>query len=149
MTTMTSAPHRLSSEIRRQLADLDLVKVAAEAYGVRDFASQLQMESILGHREELLAELRAAEQAELGQQRSVRLIGALIGGDIEAGHFSLRVGDDLYTGDVADTAKAEMRKVSFGANVEAEVEVATVSVPSRSDSQPHYVLRSVNAVVGS
>ena len=131
------------------MADLSEIIQLAQDLGVTDFASEMGLQSLLAQDRDLRAELVQSEEYVRRKQKPFRVIGALIGGDVEAGRFSLRVGDDLYTGDVADTAKEEMRRVSFGANVEAEVEIAAVSVPSRSESQPRYVLRSVSPIVGS
>ncbi len=157
LVDITDAP-RFTAEIREQLSDLGKVIEVARRHGTRDFASQVGWESLILHEQELLAELAESEiyeQAQKGaaaqchQHETLRLQGKLVGGSLEAGHFELRVGDDLYTGDVAELAKAEMRKLRFGADVEAEVEIATVSVPSRLESQLRYLLRSVNPVVGS
>ncbi len=148
---ITDAP-RLTSEIREQLSDLRKVIETARRHGTRDFASQVGWESMLLHERELLKELAESERYENDQKAASKLVmrGSLVGGSLETGRFELRVGDNLYTGDVADTAKAEMRKVSFGANVEAEVEIEhATSIPSRSEHQPRYVLRSVCPVVGS
>jgi hypothetical protein len=57
-------PPRSTSEIREQLAALNKVKTQALAYGTPDFASQVGMQSILRHEQELLEELRAAELLE-------------------------------------------------------------------------------------
>lgn len=55
---------RSTAEIREQLADLVKVKASATAYGKPNFASQIAMQSILGHEQELVEELRAAELLE-------------------------------------------------------------------------------------
>ncbi len=157
LVEITDTP-RFSAEIREQLSDLRKVIEVARRHGTRDFASQVGWESLILHEQELMDELAESELyeqtqksgAESHQHETLRLLGTLVGGSLEAGHFELRVGDDLYTGDVAELAKAGMRKLRFGADVEAEVEIAVAaSVPSRSESQPCYVLRSVNPVVGS
>ncbi len=64
MRSGLQAPPRSTTEIREQISDLTKVKASATAYGTPDFASQLGMQSILGHEQELLEELRAAELLE-------------------------------------------------------------------------------------
>ena len=49
---------RSVSEIKSQIADLLEVKYAAETYGVRDFASQVGMLTVINHEVELMEELR-------------------------------------------------------------------------------------------
>ena len=71
MTTLTAinaiqAPPRSTREIKRELADLATVKAKAEAHGTPDFASRIGLQSILGHEQELVEELRAAEMLESG-----------------------------------------------------------------------------------
>jgi hypothetical protein len=60
------APPRSAGEIRKQLADLAIVRAAAERHGTPDFASTLGMQSICLHQDALLRELRAAEMLESG-----------------------------------------------------------------------------------
>ena len=56
------APPRSVGEIKRQIADLTTIKSAADTYGVRDFASQVGMDTVFSHEAELVKELRAAER---------------------------------------------------------------------------------------
>ena len=55
---------RSTRQIREQLADLAEVKASTEAYGARDAASKMALQSIYAHEKELLDELRAAELLE-------------------------------------------------------------------------------------
>jgi hypothetical protein len=64
--TAADAPPRSSQDVRAQLTDLAKVKAITSAYGTPDFASRLGMQGVLGHEEELLEELRAAEMVESG-----------------------------------------------------------------------------------
>ena len=62
--TNAHADPRAAAEVRRQLADLARLRETARAYGTPDFASRVGLDSILGHEQSLLEELRAAELLE-------------------------------------------------------------------------------------
>ncbi len=128
MTTVTSltafreAP-RSSRAIREQLADLMKVKQAAEAYGTPDFASKMGLIALLNQEAMLQDELRAAEMLESGQEEHLTLSGILVGGSIESAQFELKVGDDVYRGKVSETARTQMKQLTFGAHVQAQLRV--------------------------
>ncbi|HEY7429083.1 MAG TPA: hypothetical protein VH682_32950 [Gemmataceae bacterium] len=87
MTTLAASngfqsPPRSAQEIKRQLADLAKVKAKADAYGVRDFASQLGLQSLRGQEQSLIEELRAAEMLESGSAAEL-----VFGGDPVRDHL--------------------------------------------------------------
>jgi hypothetical protein len=63
----------------------------------------------------------------LADEERINYSGVLIGGNIETGRFELKVGDDTISGKASDEAKNQLREITFGAYVEAEVRVTTMS----------------------
>lgn len=66
---------RSTNEVKKQLADLSIVREAAEGHGTPDFASRLGMQSIVLHQNSLQQELRAAEMLESGADVEIVLDG--------------------------------------------------------------------------
>jgi hypothetical protein len=52
--------------------------------------------------------------------------GILIGGNIETARFELKVGDELIMGKASDAVRAQLKHITFGAQVVAEVRVTTM-----------------------
>ncbi len=69
------ASPRPSNEIKKQLADLAIVRAAAERFGNPDFASQIGLQSICLHQNLLLDELKASEMLESGTDVELILDG--------------------------------------------------------------------------
>lgn len=127
---------RSVSEIKTQLSELTEVRRIAEAYGARDFASQIGLESIKKHEQSLRAELQAAEMLESGSdvelvfqttEEEITLTGTLVGGNIEAPRFELKVGDETIQGRASDAVKSQLKQITFGAQVEAQLRVTTLA----------------------
>lgn len=72
--------------------------------------------------------------------------GILVGGSIETGRFELKVDDELILGKTSIAAKKELRGITLGAQVEAEVWVTTMTHEEGAlEPKTSYVLVSVKS----
>jgi hypothetical protein len=60
------------------------------------------------------------------KEETLTLVGILVGGSIESGRFELKAEEEMYRGWVSESAKAAMRRITFGAAVKAKVRVTTM-----------------------
>ncbi len=61
------------------------------------------------------------------KEETLSLSGILVGGNIESGRFELKADEEMYRGRVSEAAKARMRQITLGAEVQAKMRVTTMS----------------------
>jgi hypothetical protein len=81
-------------------------------------------------------------------EERLTLSGTFVGGSIESARFELKVGEDLYRGKVSEGAKHQLKRLTLGSPVEAELRVATMT-PEEGAFEPAtaYVLVAVRSAV--
>ena len=78
------------------------------------------------------------------EEERIVLQGVLVGGNIETGRFELKVGEETISGRGTDAAKNELRRITFGAQVRAEVRATTMTHEDGAfEPKTSYVLMSV------
>ena len=60
-------------------------------------------------------------------EEQVSFKGTLVGGNIDTARFELKVGDEAIQGRISDVAKSQLKRITLGAQVEAEVRVTTLA----------------------
>lgn len=61
------------------------------------------------------------------REEIIKVRGILSGGNIKTGKFYLSVDDEHYSGSVSADAKVQMKDITFGATVTAEMRITTIS----------------------
>jgi len=83
------------------------------------------------------------------EEKPLSLSGLLVGGNIESGRFELKVEEELYRGKVSEKAKAQMKHLTFGAEVQAQLRVrTTVHEEGAIEPMTAFVLDAIQPLQG-
>ena len=77
------------------------------------------------------------------KEQETTLTGRLVGGSVEYDRFELVVGNEVLTGRLASSARAELQALHFGEEVQARLKELTSTGATGNQTSRSYLLLSV------